>query len=36
VPVPFQVAAGAKDSSVPIEPGIQKIEATVSVTFAFG
>jgi uncharacterized protein YggE len=36
VPVPLQMAAGAKDSSVPIEPGIQKIEATVSVTFALG
>jgi uncharacterized protein YggE len=34
--VPMPVAAGAKDSSVPIEPGTQKIEATVSVTFAFG
>jgi uncharacterized protein YggE len=30
------VAVGAQDSSVPIEPGTQKIEATVSVTFAFG
>ena len=35
-PVPMPIAAGAKDSSVPIEPGTQKIEATVSVTFAFG
>ncbi|MDQ2967317.1 MAG: SIMPL domain-containing protein [Actinomycetota bacterium] len=34
-PMPFAVGA-AKDSSVPIEPGTQKIEATVSVTFAFG
>jgi len=34
IPMPF--AAGAKDSSVPIEPGTQKIEATVSVTFALG
>jgi uncharacterized protein YggE len=34
--VPMPMAAGAKDSSVPIEPGTQKIEATVSVTFAFG
>jgi uncharacterized protein YggE len=34
--VPMPVAAGAKDSSVPIEPGTQKIEATVSVTFALG
>ena len=33
---PMPVAVGAKDSSVPIEPGTQKIEATVSVTFAFG
>ncbi|MEP7224643.1 MAG: SIMPL domain-containing protein, partial [Actinomycetota bacterium] len=35
-PVPMPIAVGAKDSSVPIEPGTQKIEATVSVTFAFG
>ena len=34
-PMPMAVGA-AKDSSVPIEPGTQKIEATVSVTFAFG
>jgi uncharacterized protein len=34
--VPLPMAAGAKGSSVPIEPGTQKIEATVSVTFAFG
>jgi uncharacterized protein YggE len=34
--VPMPVAAGAKDSSVPIEPGTQRIEASVSVTFAFG
>ena len=34
--VPMPMAVGAKDSSVPIEPGTQKIEATVSVTFAFG
>jgi uncharacterized protein YggE len=33
---PVPLAAGAKDSSVPIEPGTQKIEATVSVTFAIG
>jgi uncharacterized protein YggE len=33
-PMPF--AAGATSSSVPIEPGTQKIEATVSVTFALG
>jgi len=33
---PMPMAAGAKDSSVPIEPGTQKIEATVSVTFALG
>jgi uncharacterized protein YggE len=33
---PMPLAAGAKDSSVPIEPGTQSIEATVSVTFAFG
>jgi uncharacterized protein YggE len=31
---PMPLAAAAKDSSVPIEPGTQKIEATVSVTFA--
>jgi uncharacterized protein len=30
------VAVGAKDSSVPIEPGTQRIQATVSVTFAIG
>jgi uncharacterized protein len=35
-PVPMPIAAGAKDSSLSIEPGTQKIEATVSVTFAFG
>ena len=34
--MPMPVAVGAKDSSVPIEPGTQKIEATVSVTFALG
>jgi uncharacterized protein len=34
--VPMPMAVGAKDSSVPIEPGTQKIEATVSVTFALG
>lgn len=34
--IPMPLAAGAKDSSVPIEPGTQKIEATVSVTFALG
>jgi uncharacterized protein YggE len=33
MPMPMAVGA-AKDSSVPIEPGTQKIEATVSVTFA--
>lgn len=33
--VPMPLGVGAKDSSVPIEPGTQKIEATVSVTFAF-
>jgi uncharacterized protein len=31
--IPMPVAVGAKDSSLPIEPGTQKIEATVSVTF---
>ena len=35
MPMPMAVGA-AKDSSVPIEPGTQKIEATVSVTFALG
>jgi uncharacterized protein YggE len=35
VPMPMELGA-AKDSSVPIEPGTQKIEATVSVTFALG
>ena len=34
-PMPMALGA-AKDSSVPIEPGTQKIEATVSVTFALG
>jgi uncharacterized protein YggE len=34
--MPMPVAVGAKDSSVPIEPGSQQIQATVSVTFAFG
>jgi uncharacterized protein len=33
---PMPLAAGAKDSTVPIEPGTQRIEATVSVTFAIG
>jgi uncharacterized protein len=33
VPLP---AAGARDTAVPIEPGTQRIEASVSVTFAFG
>ncbi len=35
-PIPVPLAAGARDSSTPIEPGAQKIEATVSVTFATG
>src|SRR5438093_5752151 len=34
--IPMPLAAGAKDSSLAIEPGTQKIEATVSVTFALG
>ena len=34
-PMPMAVGA-AKDSSVSIEPGTEKIEATVSVTFAIG
>ena len=29
-------AAGARDTTVPIEPGTQRIEASVSVTFALG
>jgi uncharacterized protein len=33
---PLPMSAGAKDSAVPIEPGTQKIEATVSVTYAIG
>jgi hypothetical protein len=33
MPVPL---AGARDTAVPIEPGTQKIEATVSVKFALG
>ena len=34
---PMPIALGAaKDSTIPIEPGTQKIEATVSVTFALG
>ena len=35
MPMPMAVGA-AKDSSVPIEPGTQQIEATVTVTFALG
>jgi uncharacterized protein YggE len=35
-PMPMPLAAGAKDSSLSIEPGTQKIDATVSVTFAIG
>jgi uncharacterized protein YggE len=35
-PIPLPMAGGAKDSTTPIEPGTQKIEATVSVTFAIG
>jgi uncharacterized protein len=34
--MPLPVAGGARDSAVPIEPGTQRIEATVSVTFAIG
>lgn len=34
--IPMPLAAGAKNSSAPIEPGTQQIEATVSVTFALG
>jgi uncharacterized protein YggE len=33
-PMPLPAAGATRDSSVPIEPGTQKIEATVSVTFA--
>jgi uncharacterized protein len=32
--MPLPVAGATKDSDVPIEPGTQKLEATVSVTFA--
>jgi uncharacterized protein YggE len=35
-PVPLPAMGATKDSAVPIEPGTQKVEATVSVTFAFG
>ncbi len=35
-PIPLPMAGAAKDSATPIEPGTQKIEATVSVTFAVG
>ena len=35
--MPIPLAAGAaKDSATPIEPGTQEIQASVSVTFAFG
>jgi uncharacterized protein YggE len=33
VPLPM---AGVRDAAVPIEPGVQRIEATVSVTYAIG
>jgi uncharacterized protein YggE len=33
-PAPIPVAGAARDSTTPIEPGTQRIEATVSVTFA--
>jgi uncharacterized protein YggE len=35
-PQPLPVAGGARDSAPSIEPGRQRIEATVSVTFAMG
>jgi uncharacterized protein YggE len=35
-PTPVTMAGGARDSGVQIEPGTQKIEATVSITFALG
>jgi uncharacterized protein YggE len=35
-PIPLPAVGATKDSTVPIEPGTQKIQATVSVTFAFG
>jgi uncharacterized protein len=35
-PMPLPAADAALTSSVPIEPGTQKIDATVSVTFALG
>lgn len=35
-PQPLPVAGGARDSAPAIEPGTQRIEATVSVTFATG
>jgi uncharacterized protein len=34
-PIPLAIGA-AKDSATPIEPGTQEIQASVSVTFAFG
>jgi uncharacterized protein YggE len=33
-PIPLPAAGATRDSAVPIEPGTQKIEAIVSVTFA--
>jgi uncharacterized protein YggE len=35
-PMPLPAAGEARDSAVPIEPGTQKIEAIVSVTFGVG
>jgi uncharacterized protein YggE len=35
-PMPLPAASAARDSAVQIEPGTQKIEATMSLTFAFG
>jgi uncharacterized protein YggE len=35
-PIPLPAVGATKDSAVPIEAGTQKIEATISVTFAFG
>jgi uncharacterized protein len=35
-PMPLPEVGASKDSGVPIEAGTQKIQATISVTFAFG
>jgi hypothetical protein len=36
MPIRLDAGAVAKDSGTPIEPGTQRIDATVSVTFALG